>query len=502
MNDQLHNAEPKPKGFFARFEIVPGQHRPNMARNGVIGLLVLGFLVYSGYSRHIPFLPKGGEVVSAQFQDAANVRGGTAVRIKGVDIGKVESVDPGNDQALVKMRIDDDKAKLLHSDAGATIYWRTLLGRNMYIELDPGTAAGKLGSATIPKTRTGSQVELDKVLSSFDEGGRKGIQEFLKVFKQGFGDGDAVRGTLNTLAPSARRIATGVGALSGTETGDLARLVKTTSDVTTSLDRSERALAGVIDGAEVTLGVTAARSSDFSSILRQAPATMSIATSEMANLTKTLDRLDPLSVRLRPGVRKLSAAVDAANPALDELRPLLAQLGPFSEKLRPSLRRLRSAARAGSPTFKAFDPALTRANEKLLPYMLSTDSHTGRKVYQLLGPTFSALDSIASSFDSKGHDVSFQTGAGLRLLGSLIPCETFLGDPAGLHAVCSKFSNTLSKRFTSKGAGATRISLGSIIKPSSNAAPIVKRTVASADQTLGGAAAALKSLSAALGGSK
>jgi virulence factor Mce-like protein len=460
----LHDETTDRKGFFSRFEIVPGQHRPNTVRNGAIGLAILAFFVFSGYSRHILFFPKGGKVVSADFQNAANVRGGTDVRIRGVNVGKVDSVDPSGNKAVVKMRIDKDKVKMLRSDAGATIYWRTLLGRNMYVELDPGSAPGKLGNATIPRSRTNSQVEFDQVLTSLDAGARKGFQTFLHSFRQGFGDGQAVHSTLDTLAPAARRIASGVAPLSGTEARDLPNVVKSLSRVTSRLDRNERALSGLIDGAQVTLGVTAARKADIASALDKAPSTMALATTEMAHLTGTLDRLDPLSVKLRPGVRQLPSAVNAINPALNDLKPLLAQLKPLTKDLQPALLRLRSAARAGSPTFKALDPALSRANDKILPYLDSTDKHSGRKVYELVGPTFSALDSLASSFDDKGHDVSFQTGSGLRLLGDLIPCQPLLTDPSQKATLNCQSMNKALAGLSAGRAGKTTVDTGSISK--------------------------------------
>src|ERR1700758_579018 len=40
-----------------RFTFVPGEHRPNKARNGLIFLGLLGIVLYSGFNRHLLFLP-------------------------------------------------------------------------------------------------------------------------------------------------------------------------------------------------------------------------------------------------------------------------------------------------------------------------------------------------------------------------------------------------------------------------------------------------------------
>src|SRR5258708_28932219 len=56
----------------------------------------------------------------------------------GLKIGRVESVDAVGGKALVRMRVDDEKALPLYGDSGATVRKKNLLGET-YVELSRGT---------------------------------------------------------------------------------------------------------------------------------------------------------------------------------------------------------------------------------------------------------------------------------------------------------------------------------------------------------------------------
>jgi phospholipid/cholesterol/gamma-HCH transport system substrate-binding protein len=59
---------------------------------GLIALAVIGVLVFLGWTKDIPFTQP--YEVNAVFQSANSIRPGSPVRIAGVDVGKVKSVEP------------------------------------------------------------------------------------------------------------------------------------------------------------------------------------------------------------------------------------------------------------------------------------------------------------------------------------------------------------------------------------------------------------------------
>lgn len=458
-----------------RSESVPIRDQPNMIRVGVISLLLLGLLMYAGYTRRIPLLPKGGEVVTAEFADAANVRKSTTVRIHGVDVGlveKIESVGDGSSRkAVVKMRIKESAdADVLRSDATASIYWRTLLGRNMYIELDPGTASGELGSATIPRDRTQTQVELDKALEPLDKTGRKAVQQFFDFLDDGFQLSDAPKATIDELAPAMRPLGPTASALRGQSAGDLIAAVRSTRDVAANLDKIDGKLASLIDNGNVAIGVTAARSADISSTLRIAPGALDVTRREMISLRDTLDRVDPVADELRPGARVLDDTSRALRPALDDVRPVLRDAKPLLRDLDPAVQRLQTTAQRGTPLIAQLQPTVNRLNEETIPFLNSKHQPSERKVYETVGPTVSALASATQNFDANGHDIAFQPGAGLRIADGLLPCSIYLNDPTtDQKAVCDGFLSGLNS-LLGGGSGGTPTTASSVTSGSSTRA--------------------------------
>lgn len=430
------------KSLFS-FEVVPGQHRPKLVRNGTIFLVLIGFVLVSGYTRHVLFLPKGGELVKAEFQNAWHVRNSTEVRINGVNVGKVEDVErrPGGSSAIVTMRLKD--APKIHRDASAGLWWRTLLGRNFYIQLDPGSpSAPELGDDVIPKSRTTEQVELDYALQPLDGNGRGALRSTIETFDEGLAGPGAGR-TIDRFAPSMRPIAPGLEALRGRRPGDLTESVRNANRVVAALGRSERDLGGLIDNGETTLAVTAARRADLTSMLDQAPATLAQTESQMVRLRTTLDKLDRRAVDLRPGVRALAPTVTTTTAALREARPTLAGLRPLLRDLQPAVRRLRTAARSGNPLVERLRPTARRLRTSTVPFLRSPNSTVDRPVYQTIGPFFSSVDSITAINDVYGHQVRFQPGGGGGLFSGMFPCQQVFpeGDPQ--RQTCEQLRTTL-----------------------------------------------------------
>jgi virulence factor Mce-like protein len=413
-----------------RFETVPGEHRPRPIRNGLVFLAVLTLVAYCGFTRTIPFVGKDGDEVKAVFASATNLHNGNLVRVQGVDVGEVTKIerDPSGKGALVTMRVKQDGFKL-HRDAHAALYWRTLLARNMYIELTPGSNdLPDLGGATIPLRNTETQVEFDQLLDSYDEDGRAGVQTF---FRQGDKtlDGPEAGQAIEHLGPGLKPVSPAMAALRGTQPGsDLPGLADTAATTLAALARDEGALAGLIDGGASVLGVTAARRADLAGMLQRAPASLRDTRTTLKRLRTTLDVLDPTAADLRPGLRTADPAVRRATTALAAVSTLTPKALPALRDLQPALTSLRAASAEGSPLFKALDPTLKRLNDEVLPFLDQRDATTKLKNYEAIGPFFSVLASSSSQFDANGHMQRFMPGQGLDTVGAL-PCSVSLFDP-------------------------------------------------------------------------
>lgn len=127
---------------------------------GAIGLLLIFAMIFMAFNASkLPFL-NGGTTYHANFADAAGLKKGDDIRISGVKVGTVESVELDGAQVRVGMRVDSDLR--IGADSRADLKIKTLLGQK-YIALIP-EGAGEL-TEDIPLARTTTPLD---VTAAFD----------------------------------------------------------------------------------------------------------------------------------------------------------------------------------------------------------------------------------------------------------------------------------------------------------------------------------------------
>src|SRR6478609_11320535 len=94
----------------------------SLRRAGIIAIVVISVLVYFAFTKNIPFT--NGYQVSAYFTNAANIQPKAQVRIAGVKVGTVSSVERGDGSTTKVVMNLDDKALPLRTDAAARIRFR------------------------------------------------------------------------------------------------------------------------------------------------------------------------------------------------------------------------------------------------------------------------------------------------------------------------------------------------------------------------------------------
>ena len=110
------------------------------------GLLLFLWLAFGG---PVPLKPKGYRV-DASFAEASQLATEADVRISGVPVGKVKTIEPDTETGRSDVTIElDAEYAPLPSDAQAILRQKTLLGET-YVELTPGTR-------TAPKLPGGRQ---------------------------------------------------------------------------------------------------------------------------------------------------------------------------------------------------------------------------------------------------------------------------------------------------------------------------------------------------------
>src|SRR5256714_13519411 len=135
---------------------------------GAIALVLTVLIVYFGFTKAIPF--QHHFTISATFPTANNLMPKSPVRIAGVNVGKVVTVQhlrAGEPGVLVKMQIED-KGLPIHKDATFAIRPRIFLEGNFFVDIHPGTpSVPTLGDGdSVSATPTTTPDQLYQILST------------------------------------------------------------------------------------------------------------------------------------------------------------------------------------------------------------------------------------------------------------------------------------------------------------------------------------------------
>ena len=186
-----------------------GRSRFTKGAVAVVAVILVGVLLVGGVLWWL-FTRAGTTDVTANFDKSVGIYKGTDVRVLGVKVGSITSVEPQGDMVKVGMRVD--RGVDIPADAKAVQVTPSLVS-DRYIQLAPAYKGGpKMESGTlIPRDRTATPVEVDQLYASID-----GLSEALGP------NGANKNGALNGL----------VGTLGNNLDGNGAALGKTITELT------------------------------------------------------------------------------------------------------------------------------------------------------------------------------------------------------------------------------------------------------------------------------
>ncbi|WP_060577420.1 MULTISPECIES: MCE family protein [unclassified Pseudonocardia] len=216
-------------------------------------LLVVVVLVAAGAAAWA-LLGSGTRTVTAYFDQTVNLYPRDEVRVLGVQVGSVESVEPRPDSVKVVMTYDADVA--LPADATAAIISPTLVGVR-YVQVGPPYDSGPqlADDAEIPRDRTVAPVEFDRIKtevaglaealapkSAETEGALNRLLDTTSANLQG--QGPMIRDTIKKLSDAAATLANGREDLFAT-VRNLQTFVTALKDADAQVQRFQSQLADV-----------------------------------------------------------------------------------------------------------------------------------------------------------------------------------------------------------------------------------------------------------------
>src|SRR3954453_17587351 len=172
----------------------------------VFALSCFALLLYLwiAFGGSIPLSPKGYRFTTS-FAEATQLADEAEVRISGVPVGRVTSIDTRADgRADATIEIDERYAPIPR-DVRATLRQKTLLGET-YVELTPGDkASGMLhDGATVAASQVSPTVELDEIFRAFDPRTREAFRTWFQAQAGALhGRGADLNDALGNLAPLA-----------------------------------------------------------------------------------------------------------------------------------------------------------------------------------------------------------------------------------------------------------------------------------------------------------
>ena len=403
--------------------------RSNPVRFGIVVLLITAIVVYFGFTKHIPFTH--GYRLKAVFSSALNIAPKSPVRIAGVDVGKVASVQRRGETGLVTMEIEKQGLPI-HADATLKIRPRIFLEGNYFVDLQPGSPSARTVSSgfTIPITQTSDPVQIDQVLTALNSDTRANLQTFLAEYGDaltrkptpaedaeadpdvhGLNAAQALNKAYQRSPEALRGGAIVTQAVAGVDRHDISRLIAGIERTTAALNVHEQQLGELIGNFNTFLGSFAAQSTSVSAAVAQLPSALKSADNAFAALDRALPPTRVFALNLIPGVEQTPATIQAALPWIEQTRGLLgpAELGGVAKGLRSAAPAL-AALLAPQPAFFNQLDLLGKCVTKVLRPAFGVKLQDGANSSGTTGEQefFSALvgfNAGATSFDGNG---SFQ----------------------------------------------------------------------------------------------
>lgn len=269
--------------------------RPFRERNplpiGIIGIVaILAIVVLAFNANALPFIG-GGDTYHADFADAGGLKTGDDVRIAGVKVGKVTSIELKG--AMVRVGFQVDSGTDVGQDSTADIKIKTLLGQK-YIALTPegaGTLRGDipLSRTTTPLDVTDAFIGLGQRVGQIDTG------QLAKAF-------DTIAATFKDTPPYVHSSLVGLQRLStsiASRDSQLTQLLADANTVTETLAARDAEVAKLINDSNLILNTvyqqravihnllvdTSAVANQLSGLVRENRAIIGPA---LANLEQTL----------------------------------------------------------------------------------------------------------------------------------------------------------------------------------------------------------------------
>jgi len=372
------------------------------------GILLFLWITFGGPT---PFKAKPYEI-KVPFQEATQLAEQSDVRISGVSVGKVQTIEESPDGQQAQATIDiEDKYAPLPRGTRAILRTKTLLGET-YVELTPGNRNGPTlhDGDSLARANVAESVQLDEIFRTFDKRTRAAFQEWMQEGATAIaGQGRSLSTAFAELDPAFTEFDQLFRVLD-TQRLAVQQLFRNGTTTFRALRGREGQLAGLIRNSNAVFSTTAARNRDIEALFRAFPTFEDEQRLTFDRLKTFALNADPLFRQLVPAAKQLSPTLIAFSRLAPQAKGLFEGLEPVISRAPDGLGSLRKFLRGDFPVLlRAVDPFLRNLNPLLTGLGLYKN-----EVSSLLGNVASATNAV--HLNSQGTQIHF-----LRLLPPLGP---------------------------------------------------------------------------------
>ncbi len=288
---------------------------------GAVSLAVIAAFIMAAFRAEDLPLIGGGDTYYAAFNEAGGLKANDEVRIAGVRVGKVKTVELAGDHVRVEFLVDS--AAEFGDKTAAAVKVKTLLGA-MYLSLEPAGSGQLDEKSEIPRERTSSPYE---VVAAF-----AGLAERSERI-----DTDQLAGALNTMAE-----------LTENTPEEFQAALRGMSDLSANIAARDEQLNTLLTNLRKVSGVLGDRSGDLVTLMEDGDKLFRALAARRESVHNLLVATSQFSVELTKLVQDTRA----------DLKPALVHLDRVVDVLRKNQENLDNSLRLMAPFYRVFASTL------------------------------------------------------------------------------------------------------------------------------------------------
>ncbi len=288
---------------------------------GIVSVLVIGALTGAAFGIGLLHLLEHTYPVRVEFADASGLREGDAVRVAGVKVGRVESINADRQNGLVLVDLVVNHGVHLGTDTQADIALETLLGAK-YVRLHGPVSPPYLED--LPKNDKRRTIPVSRTTTPFD------VFELTRVATEGVDQLDTQE--LNQFINQLADITQG-------KQQSVADLVSGIDKISTALNQRDAALSQLLDRADTLSKTLADKDQTLVALIDQSKQILDLLANRRDDLSTALGAGSDAVVRLSNLIQQHEVQLDnilsTLHPTLDvvaanqqHIDAALAWLGP------------------------------------------------------------------------------------------------------------------------------------------------------------------------------